>query len=316
MGDRPVSVGIDVAKRWLDVAVEPGVEGWRVPYDEVGLAALLERLGALRPARVVLEASGGLEAPLAAALADAGLPVAVLNPRQVRDFARAVGRLAKTDALDARVLARFAEAVRPEPRPLPDEQARALRALVARRRQLVEMLSAEQNRRQQAALPESVRRQLGEHVAWLRRQLADTDGDLKRAVEASPLWRERDDLLRGVPGVGPVLSATLLAELPELGALGRKPLAALVGLAPLNRDSGAVRGTRATWGGRAAVRAALYMGALAAVRCNPPIRALYRRLVAAGKPKKLALVAAMHKLLRVLNAIAASAQPWQAAATP
>ena len=316
MSSPEVFVGIDVAEAAVDVAVRPGERGWQAPQTEAGLATLVARLGELAPALIVLEATGGLEVPLVAALGAARLPVVVANPRQVRDFAKAVGRLAKTDALDARVLAHFAEAVRPEPRPLPDAAARALGALLTRRRQLVEMLTAERTRQAQApAAPAAVRRQLREHVRWLERRLEQLDRELRDAVRQSPLWRDKDQLLRSVPGVGPVLSVTLLAELPELGALDRKRIAALVGVAPLNRDSGAWRGKRTAWGGRAGVRAALYMGALVATRHNPVIAALYRRLLAAGKPKKVALVACMHKLLTILNALLAHGTAWQAPLT-
>jgi transposase len=302
-------VGIDVAKAHLDVAVRPGGDAWRVPNAEPALAELAARLGALAPRLVVLEATGGLELPVAAALGAAGLAVAIVNPRQVRDFARATGRLAKTDALDARVLALFGERVRPEPRPLPDATAAALGALVARRRQLVEMRTAERNRLGTA--PPEVRAGIAEHLRWLDAQIAAVDRDRDRAIRGSPAWRAKDDLLRGVPGVGPVVSATLLAGLPELGRLGPRPLAALVGVAPLNRDSGRRRGTRACWGGRAAIRAALYMGTLAATRSNPAIRAYYRRLLARGKPKKVALTACMRKLLTILNAMARQQTPWR-----
>jgi transposase len=305
----PVTVGIDVAKARLDVAVRPSGAAWHVPNDEAGLAALVERLTALAPALVVLEATGGLEVPAAAALAAAGLPAAVVNPRQVRDFAKAVGQLAKTDALDAQVLARFGEVVRPAPRPLPDADARALAALVARRRQVLGMLTAERQRLGTARPP--VRDRVRAHVAWLEQELADLDDDLRRRVRGSPIWREREDLLRSVPGIGPVVATTLLAELPELGALDRKRLAALVGLAPLNRDSGTLRGKRVVWGGRGRVRAALYMAALVAVRFNPVLRAFYARLLRAGKAKKVALTAAMHKLLLILNAIVHAGTPWR-----
>jgi transposase len=309
----PIAVGVDVAKAWLDVAVHPAGEGWRVRHDAAGIAALAERLGGLGPTCVVLEATGGLELALAGALGAAGLPVAVVNPRQVRDFARSIGRLAKTDALDAAVLARFAAAVRPEARPLPDAAAQELGALVARRRQLIEMLLAERHRATQAALPPAVQAELQEHAAWLVARLAQLDGALAAAVRRSPLWRAKDDLLRGVPGVGPVLATTLLAELPELGALSRRQVAALAGVAPLNRDSGTLRGRRVTWGGRAPLRRVLYMATVAAVRCNPALRPVYQRLVAAGKPKKVALVACMRKLLTILNAMLKHATAWQPA---
>ena len=306
-----VCVGIDVSAAGLDVAARPGGAAWAVANDEAGAAALVARLRGLAPALVVLEATGGLELPAVGALAAAGLPVAVVNPRQVRDFARATGTLAKTDRLDAAVLARFAEAVRPAPRPLPDADARELAALLARRRQVVEMLTAERNRRRAAA--GRVRAQIEAHLAWLAGQLDELDRELAAAVRASPAWRAKEDLLRGVPGVGPVLALTLLAGLPELGRLDRRGIAALAGVAPLNRDSGALRGKRAVWGGRAPVRAALYMAAVVAARHNPVIRAFYGRLVAAGKPKKVALTACMRKLLTILNAMLRDGAPWEAA---
>jgi transposase len=302
-------IGIDVSKARLDVAVRPGGAAWQAGNDAPGIAALVERVTALAPACVVLEATGGLERGASAALAAAGLPVAVVNPRQVRDFAKATGRLAKTDALDAAVLAHFAEAVRPAVRPLPDAAAQALAELVTRRQQLVEMLTAERNRL--GSLTGGRRERAQAHVAWLRQELADLEAELAEAIEASPAWRAREVLLRTAPGVGPVLARTLVAELPELGTLDRKRLAALVGVAPFNRDSGAFRGRRRVWGGRARVRAALYMGALVATRCNPLIRAFYRRLLAAGKPKKVALVACMHKLLTILNAMLRSQTAWR-----
>ena len=303
-------IGIDVAKAHLDLAVRPSGEQGRLSNDEVGIGQVLERVRALQPTLVVLEATGGLEVPVTAALAAAGVPVAVVNPRQARDFAKAVGQLAKTDALDAQVLARFAEAIRPTPRPVPDAQAQELSALLARRHQVVAMLTAEQQRLGTALAP--VRRRVEAHIEWLRQELAELDDDLGRAIRTSPAWREKDELLRSVPGVGPVLSVTLLAALPELGALSRKQIAALVGLAPLNCESGILRGRRVIWGGRGRVRAALYMGALVGVRYNPVLRDFYARLCAAGKAKKVALTACMHKLLSILNAILAQRRPWQA----
>ena len=301
-------VGIDVAKDSLDVAVVPSREEWRVVHDGAGLAAVVERVRGLAPTGVVLEATGGWEAPLAGMLAAAGVPVAVVNPRQVRDFARATGQLAKTDAIDARILALFAERVRPEARPLPDQAAQALGALVTRRRQLLEMLTAEKNRLCPA--PKALSKSIQQHIDWLNQSLAAVDRDLEDTLRQSPLWREKDDLLRSVPGVGPVLSITLLAELPELGSLNHKEIAALVGVAPLNRDSGTLRGRRTIWGGRAPVRAVLYMGALVATRHNPVIRAFYQRLLARGKAKKVALVACMRKLLTILNAMLKHQTPW------
>jgi transposase len=304
-------IGIDVAKESLDLAVRPDGVTWQATNDDAGIATVVQRLTALAPTLVVLEATGALEVPLAAALATAGLPVAVVNPRQVRDFARATGRLAKTDRLDAAVLAHFAEAVHPEPRPLPDRTSRTLAALVTRRRQLVEMLTAERNRR--LAAPAALHAELDEHIAWLLLRLRRLDHDLASAVQQSPVWRAQDDRLRSVQGVGPVLSTTLLVELPELGRLDRKRIAALVGVAPLARDSGTLRGKRTCWGGRASVRAVLYMGALVATRCNPTVRAVYQRLLAAGKPKKVALVACMRKLLLLLNAILRDQSRWDPA---
>lgn len=297
-------VGIDVAKATLDVTVRPTGERWQLANEEPAFAALLARLRPLAPTLVVLEATGGFEHAVVAALAAAGLPVVVANPRQVRDFARATGQLAKTDTIDAQVLALFAERVRPTPRPLPDEAVQALDAVLTRRRQLVEMLTAERNRLGRARA--SVARRIRAHLRWLERELADVDRDLGRLIEQSPVWRAQDDLLQSVPGVGPVVSRTLLGELPELGRLTRKQIAALVGVAPLARDSGTLRGRRLVWGGRAPVRAVLYMGALVATRWNPVIRAFYLRLRAAGKPAKVALVACMRKLLIILNAMARS----------
>jgi transposase len=298
-----------VAKDWLDLAERPGETAWRVPNEEKEITALVERLAEREPAVVVLEATGGLEYPLAAALAAAHLPVVVVNPRQVRDFARATGRLAKTDAIDAQVLAQFGEAVEPQPRPLPDQMHQEFAALVRRRRQLVEMLTAEKNRLRSAA--RSVRRDIEQHIRWLERRLGDLDNDLGKAIQSSPLWRDRDSLLQSTPGVGPVASATLLAQLPELGRLNHKEIAALAGVAPLNWDSGTLRGRRRIWGGRAQVRAALYMATLVASRHNPAVKAFYERLVASGKPKKVALTASMRKLLTILNAMARSNTAWQ-----
>jgi transposase len=301
--------GIDVSKTALDVALRPSGDAWRSANDAAGIAELVARLQPLAPQLIVLEATGGLERLAVTALALAGLPVAVVNPRQVRDFAKASGRLAKTDALDAAALAHFAEALRPEPRPLPDAQAQALAALVERRHQLVGMLTAEQNRARQA-LP-AVRPHVAAHIAWLEQALRELDGELDQTLRASPLWRERDDLLRSVPGVGPTVALTLVAELPELGQGSVKRVASLVGLAPLNRDSGAWRGSRAIWGGRRQVRDALYMAALVGAHHNPVLRAFYQQLLARGKPKKVALVACMHKLLTILHAVLRDHTPWQ-----
>lgn len=304
-------VGIDVAKAELAIAVRPTGEAWTAAHDEEGIPVLVSRLAALHPTLVVLEATGGLEVGLAAELATAGVPVAVVNPRQVRRFAQGIGQLAKTDALDAQVLAHFAQVVRPTPRPLADAQAQQLSALLARRRQVIGMLVAERQRFA-TALPR-IQARIRRHLTWWESELADLDQQLQDAVQASPLWREREDLLRSVPGVGPTTACALLAELPELGTLDRKAIAALVGVAPLACDSGKLRGRRVVWGGRARVRSALYMATLVATRFNPIIQAFYQRLCRAGKPKKVALVACMHKLLTLLNAILRRAVPWSVA---
>lgn len=307
---RPYYVGIDVSKARLDVALQPSGNSFAVANDEEGFDELLGRLEDPHPTLVVLEASGGFERPVAAALAAAGIAVAVLNPRQTRDFARAIGKLAKTDRLDARALARFAEAVRPTPRTLPDAQAREFQSILARRRQLIQMMTAEKNRLG-AATSKAVAGRIEAHIRWLEKELSRIDRDLDEAIEKSPAFRENEALLRSVPGVGPVLCRTLLAELPELGSLSPRELSALVGVAPLNRDSGTLRGRRSVWGGRGRVREALYMGALIASRYNPTIREFYQRLLAAGKPKKVALVACMRKLLVILNAMMRDRTPWR-----
>jgi transposase len=309
MAPQPCFVGIDVAQATLDIAVRPTAETWQVSNDEPGLTTLLPQLQALAPTLIVLEATGGYQGPVTAALATAGLPVVVVNPRQVRAFAQAVGILAKTDRIDARVIAHFAEAVRPTPRPLPDAETQELRALVLRRRQILAMLTAERNRLGTA--PRRIQRAIQEHIAWLEGQLSGLDADLTTTLERSPLWQAKAELLRSIPGVGPVLSRTLLAQVPELGTVSHKQLAALVGVAPFNRDSGTLRGRRAVYGGRREVRAVLYMGALVATRCNPVIKVLYTRLRAAGKAKKVALTACMHKLLTIMNAMVRSLTPWQ-----
>ena len=309
MSDHSLYVGIDVSKATLDIAIRPTGQGWQVAHTEDGVHDLVVHLTGLHPSLVVLEATGGLEAPLTGALAEAGLPVVVVNPRQVRDFAKATGKLAKTDAIDAHVLAHFADAVRPTPRPLPDAQTQAIAALLTRRRQMVAMLTAEKNRFRTAN--GAVREDILQHIAWLEERLSKLDTDLRETLRQSPIWREKDNLLQSVPGVGPVLSLTLLAQLPELGTLSRRQIAALVGVAPLNRDSGTLQGKRTVWGGRATVRAALYMGALVASRWNPVLRTFYQRLCAAGKPKKVALTACMRKLLTLLNAMLKHRTLWQ-----
>jgi transposase len=308
-------VGIDVSKATLDVCVYPNGAQWQIANRQAQWDALAEQLAALAPERIVLEASGGYEAAVVAALVERELPVVVANPRQVRDFARAIGQLAKTDRIDAQVLARFGEAIRPEVRAMPDVTTRVVRAQVSRRRQLQEMLTAEQNRLVSAAVqdaPEPLRDQLGEHIDWLRRQLTDIDDELRRQLQDSPVWREREDLLRSIPGIGPVTSMALLSQVPELGQLDRRAIAKLVGVAPLNDDSGTLHGKRHIWGGRAAVRATLYMAALVASRRNPTIRAFYERLRTAGKPAKVALVACMRKLLVLCNSVLRTTTPWRA----
>lgn len=301
-----VHVGIDVSKARLDVAVLPSSETFAVANDEEGFRELTE----VRPALVVLEATGGLQRPLAAALAASEIACAVVNPRQARDFARAIGKLAKTDRIDALVLARFAEVVGPEPKVPPEAEAVEFQAILARRRQIIQMMTAEKNRLG-AATSRKVRSRLEAHIRWLEKELARIDRDLDEAIESSPTFNENEALLRSVPGVGPVLCRTLLAELPELGSLAPRELSALVGVAPINRDSGTLRGRRGVWGGRARVRQALYMAALVATRYNPAIKEFHERLVASGKPKKVALVACMRKLLTILNAMIRERIPWR-----
>jgi transposase len=303
-------VGIDVSKATLDIAVTPTGEAWSVANSMEGMQQLVRKLGEISPRLIVLEATGGLERRAVAALAGASLPVVAVNPRQVRDFAKATGQLAKTDAIDAAVLALFADRIRPQVRPLRDEETQELEALVVRRRQVVDMLTAEKNRLTAAPPSKRVRTAIGKTIKWFQNQLEEIDSDLDDAVKGSPIWREKDDLLQSVPGVGKVLSRTLLSLVPELGTLGKKQLAALVGVAPLNWDSGQQRGRRCIWGGRAHVRAVLYMGALVASRFNPAIRAFHARLIAAGKLRKVALVACMRKLLTILNAILRDRTPW------
>jgi len=304
-------VGIDVSKDRLDVHVRPSGEVFGVARDGEGLEELVARLRPLAPTLVVLEATGGFEAVVAAALAGAGLPLAVVNPAQVRAFGRATGRLAKTDRLDAALIARFAEAIRPEPRPVASEQAQALAELVTRRRQVVEMIGMESNRRRQARGPK-VLRGIERTLAALQAALTELDREIDDQIRGSPAWRAAEDLLTSVPGVGPITARTLIAELPELGRITRRRIAALVGIAPVNRDSGASRGHRAIAGGRTSVRNVLYMATITAIRRNAPVRAAYERLRARGTPPKAAIVAAMRKLLTILNAILRDARPWQA----
>lgn len=307
--DSETFVGIDVSKDHLDVALHPQGETWRCANDGEGLSTLVARLQALQPALVVMEATGGYETLAATTLAQAHLPVVVANPRPIRDFAKAIGRLAKGDALDAAMLARYAATIRPQPRPLPDAQTQELQALLTRRKQLVEMRVAEANRLRTAH--PRVHAPIQEHLTWLNQQITQLDDTLRDLLRHSPLWYEKDELLRSVPGVGPVLSTTLLAELPELGHVDRKQVAALVGVAPYTNDSGHYRGERHIWGGRAQVRTALYMATLSAKRHNQTIRTFYEHLIEAGKPPKVALVACMRKLLTILNAMLRDNRPWQ-----
>jgi len=303
-------VGIDVAKDKVDIAVRPTQEEWQAALTPSGIAQVVSRLGEIGPRLVVLEATGGMERPWLLALAGVGLPVVVCNPRQVRDFAKASGHLATTDKIDARVLAHFGEPMRPAIHPLPDAAVVELSASLARRSQLLEMMTAEKHRLS-TALP-VVRARIERHLDWLTRELEAIDHDLEVRVQANPDWQGKDVILRSVPGVGRVLSTTLLGDLPELGTLDRHQIASLAGVAPLNCDSGQRRGKRAIWGGRARVRAVLYMATLAATHWNPTIKAFYQRLCAAGKPKKVALTACMRKLLTILNAMLRDQRPWEA----
>ena len=301
-----IYVGIDISKDSLDVAVHASDKQWRFSNDTAGITKLCRMLVKLGPALVVFEATGGYEMPLYLSLDEANLPVASINPRQIRDFAKSTGKLAKTDALDARVIAHFGFAIKPTPHPVPDTHC--LKMAQARRIQLLEMITAETNRLR--GKPKALRRRIEAHIAWLQKELADTDRELKEMIGEDPIWRDKDTLLQSTPGVGPTLSATLIAQLPELGTLNRRKIAALVGVAPLNRDSGIRRGRRTVWGGRGHVRAVLYMATLVASRFNPAIRNFYLRLCSAGKTKKVALTACMRKLLTILNAMLKHHVPW------
>jgi len=309
MKEEAVCVGVDVAKSTLDVASSDSGETRQFANNDEGISQAVRYISGVKPSGIILEATGNLEMPLAAALQGGGLPVVVINPRQVRDFARATGALAKTDAIDARVLALFGARVKPEIRPLPDTKVREMRNLLTRRRQLIEMLTAEHNRLSQG--DKDIRPSIENHIKWLEEALSEINDDLDRRIRLSPSWVEKDNLLKSVPGVGKVVSSSLLIELPELGKLNRRKIASLVGVAPLNRDSGTMRGRRTVWGGRAKLRAVLYMAALVASRCNPIIAAFYQRLLDAGKVKKVALVACMRKLLTILNAILRTMAVWQ-----
>lgn len=306
-----VYVGIDISKDSLDVAMHASDKQWRYSNDPVGIASLCKMLLKLEPALVVFEATGGYEMPLYLGLDEAGLPAAPVNARQTRDFARSTGKLAKTDSLDARMIAHFGYAIRPTPHTVPDTQE--LKIAQARRIQLLEMITAETNRLR--GVPKALKRRIEAHIAWLKKELVDTDRELRELIEKDPIWREKDNLLQTTPGVGPILSATLVAQLPELGTLNRRQIAALVVVAPLNRDSGILHGRRTVWGGRANVRTVLYMATLVATRYNPVIRLFYERLRSAGKAKKVALTACMRKLLTILNSMLKHHTPWSYAGT-
>lgn len=303
-------VGIDVSKAHFDVAVHEQALEWQADNTAAGIGELLHRLQDLAPTLIVLEATGGFEVPLVAELAAVQLPVVVINPRRVRDFARSTGQLAKTDKLDAKLLAHFAAALRPTPRPLPTDQEEHLTALLTRRKQLVEMLTVEKNRL--STVRPVMRSELEAHVAWLTERLASLDQDIDHFVQGSPLWQAKDTLLKSVPGIGRITASTLLAMLPELGTLNRQQIAALVGVAPLNKESGRKRGKRRIYGGRAPVRNVLYMAALSAKAHNPTIKKFYEHLLARGKEKKVALTACMRKLLVILNAMVRTQQSWRA----
>jgi transposase len=307
-----VSVGIDVSKSRLDIAVHETAETWPSTNDSSGCAALVTKLKLMKPTSIVLEATGGFETLVTATLSAADLPIIVVNPRQVRDFAKATGELAKTDRIDCRVLAHFAAAIDPPLRPVKSAETQHLEALLARRRQIVEMLVAEKNRLANHR-DRAVVKDLNAHIVWLERRLKSSDDELQRVLKTSSAWRERDNLLRSVPGVGPVLSLTLLAQLPELGQLNRREIAKLVGVAPFNWDSGQWRGSRHIWGGRATVRSPLFMATLCAIRINPTIRYFYRRLIVAGKAPKVAITACMRKLLTILNAMVKTQTSWRTA---
>jgi transposase len=302
-------VGIDVSKSTLDVSIEPAGQTLHVTYDEAGVSQIVDRLKDVAPTLIVLEATGGLEVRIATELASKGLPIAVINPRQARDFAKATGRLAKTDQVDAAMLVAFAKAIRPQVRPLKDEDTLALNDMVSRRRQLIDM-RVQETLRLGTAASKALQKNLNKHITWLDKQIGEIDHDLTARLRASEVWRAKDDLLRGIPGVGAVTALTMLAKCPELGSLNRREIAALTGVAPLANDSGKHRGKRFIWGGRADVRAVLYMAALAAMRCNEPIKVFAERLKKAGKPPKVVIVACMRKLLTIMNSMLKNNSPW------
>lgn len=302
-------VGIDVSKSTLDVCIEPAVQTLHVAHDEAGIRQVVSRLKEANPTLIVIEATGGLEVRIATELASKGLPVAVINPRQARDFAKATGQLAKTDQVDAAVLAAFAKAIRHQVRPLKDADTRALDDMVSRRRQLID-IRVQETLRLGTAASKPMQKSLNKHIAWLGKQIIELDNDLTKRLRESDVWRAKDDLLRGIPGVGAVTTRTMLAKCPELGTLNRREIAALTGVAPLANDSGKHRGKRFVWGGRADVRAVLYMATVSAIRCNDPIKAFAERLKKAGKPPKVVIVACMRKLLTIMNSMLKNNTPW------
>ena len=301
-----VYVGIDISKDWLDIAVHASNQKWQFANETAGITRLRRMLKKISPTLIVFEATGGYEMPLYLSLNKAGFSVAMVNPRQVRDFAKSTGKLAKTDSLDARIIAHFGYAIQPAPRPVPEDQK--LKALLSRRIQLLGMVTMETNRLR--GIPKALKGRIETHIAWLKQELDDVDCELRKIIEEDPVWQEKDSLLQSTPGVGPTLSGILIAQLPELGTLDRRKIAALVGVAPFNRDSGMMHGRRIIWGGRARVRAALYMSTLVATRYNPVIRDFYLRLCSAGKRKKVALIACMRKLLTILNSMLKYHTSW------
>lgn len=309
MSDVKRVIGIDVAKEKLDIASRPEKESWTIANREEKLSSLVDKFVKISPDLIVLEATGGLEIPVASALGAAGLPVVIINPRQIRDFAKATGKLAKTDRIDADIIAHFGESIKPEIRPLKDEQTQELAEILTRRRQLVDMLTAEKNRL--PTVRTKIKKDIEKHIKWLEKRIKDCEGDLEKRIKHSPIWRKQDEIVKSVPGVGPVLSLALLTGLPELGKLENRKISALVGVAPFNRDSGKYKGTRAIWGGRANVRSVLYMATLVAVRFNPVIKQFHDRLINAGKKPKVAIVASMRKLIIILNAMVKNGTTWQ-----
>lgn len=309
MSDVKRVIGIDVAKEKLDIASRPEKESWTIANREEKFSSLVDKFVKISPDLIVLEATGGLEIPVASALGAAGLPVVIINPRQIRDFAKATGKLAKTDRIDADIIAHFGESIKPEIRPLKDEQTQELAEILTRRRQLVDMMTAEKNRL--PTVRTKIKKDIEKHIKWLEKRIKDCEGDLEKRIKHSPIWRKQDEIVKSVPGVGPVLSLALLTGLPELGKLENRKISALVGVAPFNRDSGKYKGTRAIWGGRANVRSVLYMATLVAVRFNPVIKQFHDRLINAGKKPKVAIVASMRKLIIILNAMVKNGTTWQ-----